>query len=141
MFVDKDLLLANDVSVASGGAIGDFVNLKSHGRLAGEPAYLVVQFTTPMGTSDTGNLVFSVQTAAASGFGSPKTLVSSPAITASDDIGKGLKPLVIPVNIPYAEQYLRLYVTKTDTVTAGVVKAMLVLDAQTAGLQKQATDV
>jgi len=137
MFVDKDLLLANGVSVTTTGAVGDYVNLKSHGRLAGEPAYLVIQFTTPIvGTGAT----FSVETSTATNFGTKKVLVTTPQITPSDDIGKGLKPLVIPINIPYAEKYLRLYVTAT-AVTAGAVKAMIVLDAQTAGLQPQATDV
>jgi len=119
--------------------IGDVVNLVTHGRLAGEPVYLVIKFTTAL--TGTGSVVFSLETSTAESFSSKEVLVVSPTITKDDDIGAGLKPLIIPVNVPYAEQYLRVYATVTGTISAGAVSVMLVLDAQTAGLQKQATDV
>jgi len=147
MFVDKDLMIAEKEAIVNGSnAIGDVVDLAAHGRLAGEPVYIVIQFTTsPTGNGD--KVVFSVQTSTAENFTGEnvvtRTLVVSPEVNKGDNIALGLEPLILPVNIPFAERYLRVYTTATveNESTTGKVNIMLVLDAQTAGLQKQATDV
>jgi hypothetical protein len=147
MFVDKDLMIAEKEAIVNGSnAIGDVVDLAAHGRLAGEPVYIVIQFTTPP-TGNGDKVVFSVQTSTAENFTGEnvvtRTLVVSPEVNKGDNIALGLEPLILPVNIPFAERYLRVYTTATveNESTTGKVNIMLVLDAQTAGLQKQATDV
>lgn len=141
MFLDKDLMIAEkkDIPIAD-GIMGDMVNLGTYGRLAGEPLYLVIKFTTAL-TGTSPKVTFLVQTSTDNTFASPKTLVASPEITASDDIGTGIKPLIIPINVPYAEKYLRVFADVSGTITGGAATVMLLLDAQTAGLQKQADNV
>jgi len=145
MFVDKDLVILNNSAIpTASGIVGKVVDLKAHGMLAGEPVYLMIHFTTAFTGTNTPKVTFSVQTSTEEVFTDAakiNTLVVSPEITPDDDIGKGLKPLIIPINVPFAEQYLRIYETASGTISTGSATVMLLLDAQTAGLQKQTTDI
>lgn len=141
-FIDSNLEFASalDLSAGSNGTAAahdctNYIDLEAAGRLAGEPLFLEIHFTTAFDSgTDAATITFKLETDADGDFSSGATaLWTSDAITVGSDIGDGTDKIQVPINMRNALRYLNLeYTIGTEAATAGVFDAYIVKDVNTA---------
>ncbi len=142
-FVDSDLEFADALDLSSGtngtAAAHDctnYVDLQAADRLAGQPVYLVIRFTTALDSSgDSATVDFDLEADADGTFSAGAVnLWSAPVqVTVGSDIGNGTDAIIVPISVPSGLRYLNLeYTIGGEAASAGVFDAYIALDAQTA---------
>ena len=123
MIIDSKLIMSDDQEVTVDAASTDVLDLGAAGDAVGNELYLVARVGTLFEGAG-ASLTIALQTAVAEGFGTPITLVSSPAIPV-ESLTSGAT--VFKVRLPTgAQRYLRGYYTITSgPFTAGKIDLFL----------------
>ncbi len=124
MILDKALQLSNEQAVTASAASTNYIDQKTGGD-AYEPAWVVATVTTDFATLT--SLTIDIQTADASTFASPITLLSSGAIPVADlKAGEEVFKARLPLG---THRYVRAYYTVTGSnATTGKISLNMTKD-------------
>lgn len=133
MYVDKNLQLSAAQSLTASALSTYSVNLASATRDigAGKQLYAVITIDTSCNAADAAKTVaFSVVTDSTANLATSATTILSTAALTGAVLTAGRAPIVIPIPMGIADQYIGVYYTLSTTFTAFTLSAFIGFEYQ-----------